>query len=323
MSFRFIFYSDTHLGFDFPLTRKSKRVRRGIDFFDNFHRIYQYALDNNINTLVHGGDLFYRSKIPDKLVNHVYLILHEYAARGVKTYIVPGNHERSRLPASLIMQDPNICVFTKPQNYVIESPLGRICFCGFPFETGDIRSKFNDLISATNWKNADADLNILCLHQAIDGASVGPKNYIFRNQPDVIDINDISAEFALVLCGHIHRRQILNSQKGTPVVFAGSVERTSFAEKEEPKGFYDINFKSISGPPGISFIKLPTRPMIDINANSSFTEGGLYESFRERVAKLPSNAIIRIDLDDTISIDELRKLIPDSIILYQRRTNFI
>ena len=52
MAIRIVFFSDTHLGFDYPVrgVRKTRGVRkagerrrRGADFFDNFERVLRYA----------------------------------------------------------------------------------------------------------------------------------------------------------------------------------------------------------------------------------------------------------------------------------------
>ena len=63
--------------------------------------------------------------------------------------------------------------------------------------------------------------------------------------------------------------------------------------------------------------------MIDIDIKNVSTEAGKYNALRDRITKLPANAIIRIGLNDTISINALRKLIPDSMIIYRRRADFI
>jgi len=314
MPLRFIFYSDTHLGFDFPLTKRSRRIRRGIDFFNNFHKIYQYARENGITTLIHGGDLFYRSRIPNKLVNHVYLILHEYAAEGFQTIIVPGNHERAKLPESLLVQDKNLFIFKKPDSYTVNISNKLICFCGFPFTSGNVRSEFRQLVEDTNWRKKRADINILCLHQAVDGATVGPSNYTFRNRENVIDINDIPDGFNMVLSGHIHRRQILRTRIGVPVIYSGSIERTSFAERNEPKGFYDITISSDSIQPRIKFIELPTRPMIILNQNHSMKKSEILKHLQA----IPQNAIVRLKMGNDFTLNEIRAECPDSMIFSVR-----
>lgn len=46
----------------------------------------------------------------------------------------------------------------------------------------------------------------------------------------------LPAGFAAVLCGHVHRHQVLRAPETPPVIYAGSTERTSSAEAGETKG---------------------------------------------------------------------------------------
>ena len=89
---------------------------------------------------------------------------------------------------------------------------------------------------------ADADLRLLCLHQTVEGAQVGPADFTFRRGPDVIAGRSIPPGFAAVLAGHIHRHQVLDHDLdgvpfAAPVFYPGALERTSFAERAEPKGY--------------------------------------------------------------------------------------
>ena len=52
-----------------------------------------------------------------------------------------------------------------------------------------------------------ADIRLLCLHQTVEGSRV--KGYTFRSGDDIIRGRDIPAGLAAVLCGHIHRSQVL------------------------------------------------------------------------------------------------------------------
>lgn len=77
---------------------------------------------------------------------------------------------------------------------------------------------------------------------------------------DVIRTADLPQDVALVLSGHIHRHQVLRPAGRPPVIYAGSVERTSFAETPETKGFVVFQLtRSGLGP--FEFRPLPARPM--------------------------------------------------------------
>ena len=78
---------------------------------------------------------------------------------------------------------------------------------------------------------------ILC-HQLFDGASFGPHNYIFANRADTLETRALPENVLLVISGHIHRSQNLQDKR---VYYTGSIERTSFMEIKESKGYLLID----------------------------------------------------------------------------------
>ena len=71
--------------------------------------------------------------VPAALVERVMAILANVAERGVPIYIVPGNHERSRIPNHLWMAHPKIHVFDRPRTYSLTLDGGTVALAGFPF----------------------------------------------------------------------------------------------------------------------------------------------------------------------------------------------
>jgi len=53
---KILLLADTHLGFDQPIRPRTSKPRRGEDFFNNFKYILQYAEQNGIDLILHGGD---------------------------------------------------------------------------------------------------------------------------------------------------------------------------------------------------------------------------------------------------------------------------
>jgi len=238
---RVLFVSDTHLGFDEPLRPRVERRRRGPDFFACFERALEPARRGEADVVVHGGDLLYRSRVPPSLVQRALQPLLRLAAGGVPVLLVPGNHERSALPYPLLAAQDGLHVFHRPSTFVIERRGLRVAFGGFPYAR-DVRRAFPSLLVATGLGAAAADARVLCLHHCVEGAVCGPApGHVFRDAPDVIAARDLPGGVAVVLSGHIHRHQVLRRDLAgrplpAPVVYAGSVERTSFAEREETKG---------------------------------------------------------------------------------------
>lgn len=301
--FRVVLFADTHLGFDFPIKPRIERRRRGPDFFDNFHRVLDYTRKTKPDFLLHCGDLFFRAKIPQLIVDMVYQDLFDFAAEGIPLLIVPGNHERSILPTSLFLNHPNLFIFNKPQTYKFTVEGSQISFSGFPCQRKSILGEFEPLLIAAGWGNIKKGCKFLCLHQTIEGAEVGPSGYTFRKGDDVIPKQYLPANAVAILSGHIHRQQIIGEKnidpsEHPPVIYPGSIERTSFAEKDERKGFYDIEVEG-SDESGwriknLSFVELPARPMEDLILEDWLTIEDLEYFMREKLEKMAQDSIVRL-----------------------------
>ncbi len=305
---RILFLSDTHLGFDLPSRPRVERRRRGEDFFRNYELALAPALRGEADVVLHGGDLLYRSRVPASLVARALAPLVRVAEAGVPVLIVPGNHERGRIPYPLLAQHPRLHVFDRPRTFVLEARGVRAAFAGFPYAR-EVRARFPELLAATERTGHDVDHTILCLHHCVEGATCGPGDFTFRDGDDVVRRADVPRDVALVLSGHIHRHQVMRwrTPRGAcAVVYAGSVERTSFAEAPETKGFVRVDL-DVAGVTRLSFSPLPARPML-VRA-LAFDGHGETEA-RRRVAEIieatPPDAVLqlRVEGDPTGSATE-------------------
>ncbi|MBD3367265.1 MAG: metallophosphoesterase [Candidatus Eisenbacteria bacterium] len=302
-----LFLADTHLGFDQPVRPRVRRRRRGPDFLASFRRVLTRAVDARVDLVVHGGDLFFRSRVPDDIVDLVYGELLSFAEHGIPLVVVPGNHERSRLPSSLFLQHPEVHVFDRPRTFLLDTAGVRLALGGFPNVRHDVRRHFSRLLDETELADAAADIRLLCVHQTIEGATVGPSGHVFRRGRDVIRQRDLPRYCDAVLAGHIHRHQVLEVPNGggvLPVIYPGATERTSFAEANETKGCSLITFERASGPWALArhrFVPLPTRPMVTIDVPPDLSPSGLH-GFLARVAReTPPDAIVRFRRTDAAS----------------------
>jgi len=252
-----LFLSDTHLGFDEPLRPRSARPHRGPDFFATFHRALEIARTERPDAVVHGGDVFYRSRVPNALVERVMAPLVEVADSGIPVFIVAGNHERSFLPRTLFTLHDRIHVFDEPRTVWLVADGARIAIAGFPCVRRGARELFPRLVAATGLESKPADIRLLCIHQVVEGARVGPSGYVFRAGDDVVRASDLPGNVNAILSGHIHRHQVLRNDLAgrplpAPVVYSGSTERTSFAEVDETKGVVSLRYGPSAGPTGLT-----------------------------------------------------------------------
>ena len=326
---RILFLADTHLGFDLPVRPRIKRRRRGDDFLANYATALRPALAGEVDLVVHGGDVFNRSRPVPSLAYQAFEPLSRVADRGVPVFIVPGNHERGRLPHIRFAKHPGIHVFDEPRTFVAEVRGAKVALAGFPSERDAVRARFNQLLDATRWRDTAADVRLLCLHQCIEGSTVGPGNYTFTTAADVIRCADIPSDFEAVLSGHIHRHQVLTRDLrgralGAPVLYPGSIERTSIAEADEDKGFLLVEIALGNDEPRVSwqFHSLPARPLVRCALDLDACDDAELEArLRALLTDAPSDAVVTIRVDGTmtphagrlLSAENLRSLAPPTM----------
>ncbi len=130
---RILLLADTHLGFDLPVRPRVERRRRGPDFFANFATALEPALRGEVDLVVHGGDLLYRSRVPSSLVQMALAPLMRVADSGVPVLLVPGNHERSRIPYPIFAAHRHLHIFDVPRTVRLEVGGVEVAAAGFPF----------------------------------------------------------------------------------------------------------------------------------------------------------------------------------------------
>ena len=311
-SFRLLLLADTHIGLDHPVRPRIERRRRGDDFLANFRLALQPALHGEVDLVVHGGDLFDRCRVPAAVVQLGLEPLLEVAEQGVPVFLVPGNHERARIPLHLWRSHPHLHIFDRPATFSLTKNGVTLALSGFPFSRR-IFEYFPALLTQCSAQRQPAHIRLLCMHQAVEGARVGPANFTFRSGADVLRGVQIPPGFCALLSGHIHRTQVLRQDLGgrplnAPVVYPGSVERTAFAEQGEVKGYMLLTLTAGNQPGGrlvkIEFHPLPARPMLTLDIYT----GGLLpaqaaERLRAQLAGLDAHTVVRIRLHGDLSAD--------------------
>ncbi len=331
---RALFLSDTHLGFDMPAKPRTSRRRRGPDFWRSFRAALQPALRGEVDVVLHGGDVFYRSRVQAGLVQMAIDMILEVTGRGIPFLVVPGNHERSVLPFPLLWSHPLLHVFDRPRTYEIDIGTTRVSFSGFPSIRNGIRSRFSRLVESTGWTDGRADIRLLCMHQTVQGATAGPSGYVFREGEDIIPLRVIPCGFAAVLSGHFHPHQVIEGGS-SPVIYPGSTERTSFAEKKETKGCMILEFEATENGGGRllrrEFLPLDCRPMVDLElrlGEMDFLQAG--RELERSLGSLDPDSIVRISIESILNerilslfrVTSLRKIAPGMNISLRRPRSY-
>ena len=318
---RILLVADSHLGFDLPVRPRVERRRRGHDFLANYARALEPALAGEVDVVIHAGDVFDRSSVVTSLAYQAFEPLRRIADRGIPVVVVPGNHERSRLPHLRFAQHPDVHIFGAPRTVVIEARGVRIALSGFPYERRNVRTRFRELLEQTRWAEHAADIRLLCVHHCVEGATVGPADYTFTTADDVIRTRDVPPAFAAVLSGHIHRHQVLTTDLrgrtiASPVMYPGSIERTAFTEIGETKGFMILDVVENAGVPRVrwEFRELPARPMVrrELDA-ASISPAELASAVDAILMSAPDDAVLSIRLSGALSEAHWRAVSPSRI----------
>jgi DNA repair protein SbcD/Mre11 len=325
---KILFLADTHLGFDFPLKPRVERRRRGSDFFNNYGFALKAAVKKKVDLIIHGGDMFYRSRVHPNIVSKAFEPLIKTAEQNIPIFIVPGNHERSWIPASIFDTHPLIHIFEKPRTYFLKIKGTKLALAGFPNVRYGIRDKFKKIVQQTNYEQKSSDVRLLCMHQIVEGAQVGIQNYTFRKGDDIIQGKDIPGCFHAILSGHIHRMQVLKSdlkgnQLAAPVLYPGAIDRTSFVERLKKKGYLIINlsFTNNTERPEIDweFIDLHARPMFVISVDiNSMDKKNIIPFLKSEISQLDQNSVVKVKLEkksgnellSVLSAETLRRIAP-------------
>lgn len=253
--------ADSHIGAEMPGRPRLNVHRRGHDFIESFRRAVRRALFGECDLLIHAGDLFDSPAPTAAAILAAGEPLLEVAAAGVPVIIVPGNHERSAIPDCLLLAHRNIHLVTRPVTIALKCEGLNVAVSAFPCIRRASAERFPAVLAETSWQKKNADIRILALHQTLESATCGPAGYRFRSGEDVIDRAAIPDSFHYVACGHVHRHQILKPtcDGQPPIVYSGSPDRISFAEKDEPKGFVRVTLEHERLVP--EFVEHEVRPM--------------------------------------------------------------
>ncbi|MFN2281295.1 MAG: hypothetical protein ACK2TZ_05475, partial [Anaerolineales bacterium] len=179
----------------------------------------------------------------------------------------------------------------------------RVALAGFPFAR-EVRDKFPELLRGTGWEEVEADAQFLCTHQTFEGAQVGPVDFTFREGQDNIPPEWVPDRFNAVLSGHIHRTQQLTrtldgEPLAVPVIYPGSIERTSVAERFEEKSFQLIKLSWETGKmvQEVETHPLPARPMVKVTVPvGDFLPEQVLVHIKSQLAFIKPDAVVRVEL---------------------------
>lgn len=258
---RVLHTADTHIGY-----RQYHAEERRRDFLAAFERVVADAVDDDVDAVVHAGDLFHDKRPDLRDLQGVIAALRELRRAEIPFLGVVGNHERKRDGQWLdLLEDLGLATRLSTAPTMVDD----VAVYGVDYATPHQRDR-----SEVRFEPAEgADANLLVGHGIIAGLPHGDWDLeAFLDSAEV--------RFDGVLLGDYHER-VLERRDGVVVTYPGSTERTS-ADEVDPRGYNLVTVDD--GAVSIAHRTLQdTRPFVYVNVDLGPGEG--IERVRDRLAE--------------------------------------
>ena len=231
---KFAHLADTHLGY-----RQYGLIEREKDFYEVFEKIIDKIIEENVDFVIHSGDLFETARPSPMALLTFQKGLLKLKGAGIPMYAIAGNHDvvmrSGSIPPQVIFKKLGLKVISTINPTYLHDD---IFIAGLPYFPASHSKAFKSKLAELSEKASHHDKSILVLHQGIH-------NY-FDYQYE-LEISDIPDNFNYYALGHIHKYVNDNFGKGK-LVYPGSCEiwKTSELEDYEKngKGFVVVDMES-------------------------------------------------------------------------------
>lgn len=271
-------FADAHIGVDSagsidPITGMSERV---LDYLDTLDAIIDFAESEQVDLSIFAGDAFHRHN-PHPMYQTAFAERVRRLKNIAPLVMLVGNHDMSPTSSAIEIYGSlgieGVTIGNRYEVHVIDTKSGPIQVATAPYPSRrtldcakeDLRVTAEQAIYALGEGIDDTMPSILVGHFSVSGASYGvERGYVLEDESDV-DIGVLAdTVWDYVALGHLHTHQCLNDNP--PVVYSGSIERVSFNEEKEPKGFIIIDIAP--GRADWEYIELDARPYVTIRVKT-------------------------------------------------------
>ncbi len=247
---KFIHVTDTHLG------RKDRNLEeRRIDYYNSFKQVVDYAIENNIDFVLHTGDLFDKARPSVKTLIFAVKQLERLKEKNIPVFLVPGSHDVgvgetiiSLFDELNLIKDLSDKRYFKEENgdIILDGELYKNVFiCGVVGKRSHIEDIYRKLKPAEK-----GEYRIFALHHIVSD--------VIENFAD-IPTSLLPKNFDYYAGGHWHGFFEMKYNDGI-IVYPGSTEYNDLKEIEsgQERVFCVVNTKTNS----VEKIKLKTRKHI-------------------------------------------------------------
>lgn len=306
MSIKIIHCSDLHLDKAFSSFNPGVAERRKRDLNENFRKIVDYALDEEADVFLIGGDVY--DKVNPTNPTRTFFIsqIKRLVDSDIYVYMIGGNHDvpKMRGEKNTALEIPKSAglgtAFTgteELQRDTIEIDGRKICISGKSYDPANERE---DPLKGEELPT-DGDLNILLLHASFRGMNVESIVPGMEEQRPIYKSDVEGLDYAAL--GHFHNHFTRETEDGTVIGNPGSIDRLSFHEEGDGKGFISLTIDDEECSP--DFVEIDARELETEEMEIGEGDGdlnGKIESFLEE--RSDREKILRLRLTGSISLGQ-------------------
>jgi hypothetical protein len=105
------------------------------------------------------------------------------------------------------------------------------------------------------------------------------------------------------------QKDLKGKKLNAPVFYPGSIERTSFAEKEEPKGYLILEFDTCRKSAALrnwTFHRLPARPMVQLDLHAAGMPAPQIQFWiQSRLFEIPADSVVKLKVHGNLTAEAM------------------
>ena len=282
---RFVHLSDSHLGY-----RQYGIKQRLKDWSRATQEIVDYAVKNEVDFVLHGGDLFNSNLVDHTTLINAIKILDPLKQAGIPFFVIDGNHDRRKGSqsdtANDVLQYLELVDYLGPEGDNLENAIRQIDgtnIIGLGYHGIYLRSKIENFFN----QMPDAP-NIILLHAAVE-------HHVAEGHPDISlsELEMLRPKAAYLALGHAHNKFRISDWIFNP----GSPEYYRFTDQDYERIFYDVALDD--GVAQVSEVEVRSaRPIFSLNVELASTDEATEKALellnRENAGNQIADSLVRV-----------------------------
>lgn len=320
---KFLHISDIHLGFD-----RYDSKERTVDFFYALQDVLQkYAIDESVDFVIVGGDLFEHRNIKPAILNHAQVCFQLLKAANIPVLAIEGNHDNAPFGTKSswlrYLSDWDLLKLLEPGNISAGEPFYS------PWDEDDKRGGYIDLdcgvrVLGSSWYGAAAPRAIEQIAEAMGELSPapGPSILLFHHglegqisrysgalrYGELLPLKKAGVDYLAL--GHIHK----SYEEDGWIFNPGSLEANNVEESQFKRGAYlvEIDAQGIRAELKTDYqqrtivrLQLQMRTQDLIEAVESGADALITEAIRVKKIIPEHRPIVELRISGTVGFDRL------------------